>query len=437
MEWQIVLGILFGGLLLLIATGMPVAFCFITMNIIMAFWLWGGATGIEQIIPSIVESLATFTLLPVALFILMGEVLFHSGIVTSIIETIDSWLGGLPGRLSLLAVLVGTVLGTLTGSALSSLALLGTGLLPEMEKRGYRKPMTLGPIMGSSLLAAFIPPSGVAVILGAIALISIADILIAIILPGLLLAGIFTVYIILRCMLQPNLAPPYNPPPTPISKKVLNTAWHIGPIGIIIFLVIGVIILGIATPSEAAASGAIGCYLLVAIHKKLSWEMVKKSAMGTLKITTFTLLIVSGAKCFSQILAYSGGSAGLVDFVLGMSATPIATIAGMMVIVLILGCFVDVFSILMICIPLFMPIVHSLGFNPVWFAVLMMISTAVGTLTPPFGTCLFVMKGVALPDTTMGDIYRAVIPFIGAGLLQMVLVIAFPEIALCLVSLMR
>ena len=436
MEWPIILLFIFGSLIILMATGMPVAFCFMLINVVGMYACFG-MVGLEQLIISIYRTLNSFILLPIPLFILMGEVMFHSGIAPVLIKTLDKWLGRLPGRLSLLAVGAGTLFSTLTGTSLASVAMLGSVLVPEMEQQGYKKSMTLGPILGSGGLAMMIPPSALAVLCGAIAEISIGRILVGIIIPGLLMAAIYAAYIIIRCRLQPSIAPTYEVTPTPLSEKLVATARYVLPQGIIIFLVIGVIFLGIATPSEAAATGAIGTIIVALLYRRLTWEIVKRATIGTLSVTGMLFLIIAGATAFSQVLAYSGASAGLSALATELPVAPIFIIMAMQVVVLFLGAFMDVVSIMMITLPIFVPVVLSLGFNPVWFAVMFLINIEVAGISPPFGLSLFVMKGVATPDTTMGDIYRAALPFCGLSLIAMALIIAFPTLALWLPGLMR
>jgi tripartite ATP-independent transporter DctM subunit len=419
------------------ATAMPVAICFMFINMVGMFVFFGGAAGLEQLIVSIYTSLTTFLLLPVALFILMGEVMFHSGIATLLIETVDKWLGRLPGRLGLLAVSAGTALSTLTGTSLASTAMLGSVLVPEMERQGYKKPMSLGPILGSGGLAMMIPPSALAVLCGAIGEISIGRILIAIIIPGLLMAGLYAAYIVIRCWLQPSIAPAYVVQPTPLSEKLVATVKHILPLGFIVFLVIGVIFLGVATPSEAAATGAIGTCILACAYGRLNLEVMKKTTASTLSITGMLFLIMAGARAFSQILSYSGASRGLSEIATGLSVAPIVIVIAMQLIILFLGGFMDVVAIMMITLPTFVPVILTLGFDPVWFAVIFLLNIEMAGTSPPFGLGLFVMKGVAPPDTTMGDIYRAALPFLGCDLIAMALIMAFPELALWLPRLMH
>ena len=329
------------------------------------------------------------------------------------------------------------MLSALTGASIASTSLLGAVLVPEMEKRDYKKAMSLGPILGSGGLAIMIPPSSLAVLLGAIGEISVGKILVAIIVPGLLMAALYAIYIIGRCRLQPTIAPTYETLPVPLSEKIIATIKYVLPIGIIFFLVVGVIFTGVATPSEAAATGTLGVFIIAFLYRRLNWEVVKKSIAGTLRISGMILLIIAGAKAFSQILSFTGASRGLVEFATSLPVTPVFIVIIMQVIILFLGGFMEVVAIMMITLPVFVPTILVLGFDPVWFAVLVLLNIEMAMTTPPFGINLFVMKGVAPRDTTMGDIYRAALPFLGCDLVAMALIIAFPAAALWLPGLMR
>lgn len=437
MPWPYLLLLILGSAVVLMILGMPVAFCFTVVNLVGVFILWGGTTGLEELIHSIMASVTTFSLMPVPLFILMGELIFQAGVAAILIDTIDNWLGRLPGRLGLLSVAAGVLFSTLTAVSMASVAMLGDTLTPEMEKRGYKKAMSLGPILASGGLAHMIPPSDLGVILGALGRISIGKILMGIIFPGLLLATLYAAYIIIRCWLQPTLAPVYEAPQVSIKDNLKATLRYVLPTGVIIFLVIGLIFLGVVTPSEAAATGALGSIALVAWYRKLNWQVLKKSIAGTLNITVMVFMILVGAKAFTQILAYSGATTGLAAAALSIPLPPIFIIVSMQVIILFLGCFMEVVSIFMITLPIFIPVVTALGFDPVWFAALFLVNTEMALVTPPFGMSLFVMKGVAPPDTTMGDIYRAALPFLGLMAVAMALIIAFPKIALWLPGIMH
>ncbi len=257
MSWAPTLLLIMGALLALMAIGLPIAFSFLAVNIVGAFFFWNGTAGLNQLVLSIYDSVTSFALLPVPLFVLMGEVMFRSGIAGKMMDVLDSWMGRVPGRLSLMAVAGGTMFATLTGSAMAGAAMLAALLVPEMQKRGYSKAMSLGPILGSGGLAIMIPPSALAVLLAAIANFSVGDFLVAIIVPGLLMAVSFAAYIVVRCAFNPSLAPRYDLPSVPLARRLRNTALYGLPLLVIVFLVVGLIFLGVATATESAAAGAL------------------------------------------------------------------------------------------------------------------------------------------------------------------------------------
>lgn len=435
-DWAIVLVGIIGGLLVLMMLRLPIAFCFLVVTMIVVYIYWGGMLGLKQMILDIFQSLTTYSLVPLSLFILMGDVMFFSGIAPNMIDALDKWLGKIPGRLSLLAVGAGTLFATLTGASMASVAMLGSTLVPEMQKRGYSNEMSLGPILGSGGLAVMIPPSGLAVLLCTLGSISIGRTLIAIILPGILMAVLFAAYIIMRCIFQPTLAPAYDVPSVSIREKLISTAKYILPLAFVIFMVIGVMFLGIATPSEAAATGALSCFILAAAYRRLNWKMLKQSVTATLRITVMIFMIVSAAKVFSELLAFSGATQGLIKYTMSLSLTPIFIMIAIQIVLIILGCIMDPGSIMMITVPLFMPISNALGFNPIWFAAVYMVNIEMAAITPPFGISLFTMKGV-VPSATMNDIIKAATPFIIIDIIAMALVMIFPSIALWLPTLLR
>jgi len=437
MEWWITLLLVFLALMLLFLMGVPVAFSFLFINIIGVYVFWGGEGGLTQLIRSVYRSVATFSLLPVPLFVLMGEIMFRSGIAPRMMDTLDKWLGRIPGRLSLLAVGGGTLFATLSGSAMAGCAMLGSVLVPEMKSRGYKKPMTLGPILGSGGLAIMIPPSALGVLWASLSRVSVGGILVAIILPGIVMALLYAAYIIIRALMQPELAPSYAFTPVPFSQKIVLTCKYVLPLGSIVFLVIGLMFLGVATPTESAALGAVGCFILVFIYKGWDWKAISTSVSDTLKITVMMFMIMTGAMAFSQILAFSGASSGLVKLAAGMNLPPLAILIFMQIILIFMGTFMEPLTIMMVTLPIYMPIVKALGFEPLWFGTIMLINMEMATTTPPFGLVLFVMKGVSPPDTTMGDIYKAGFPFLVCDAIAMGLVMIFPSLALYLPSLMK
>lgn len=421
----------------MMATGMPIALGFLTIVLVGAYVFFGGMAGLEQIVLSIYSTLTTFMILPIPLFVLMGELMVHSGIAVNVIDVLGKWMGRIPGRLALLTVAAGTILSTLTGASMASTAVLGSVLVPEMEKRGYKKRMILGPILGSGGLAMMIPPSAMAIILCSIGEISIGKTLMAIIIPGLLMACLYAAYIILACLFKPSLAPSYEVTKPPLREKLVGLVVYVLPTGIIVFLVIGLILLGVATPSESAASGTFGMVVLIMMYKRLTWDVVKKSLLGTLNVTGMVFLIIASANAFSQILSFSGATQGLTEFATHLPLPPIIMVITMQIVILILGGFMDPVCILMITLPIFVPFIESLGFDTVWFATLVILNIEMAMVSPPFGLCLFVMKGVTSEDTSMTDIYLSVFPFLACDTIVMALIIAVPQLALWLPGLMR
>jgi tripartite ATP-independent transporter DctM subunit len=273
-----------------------------------------------------------------------------------------------------------------------------------------------------------IPPSALAVILASIGKLSIAKILIAAIIPGIMMAAVYTVYIVGRCLLQPSAAPAYAFQASGWRDKVYTSVRDLLPLGLIVFSVTGLIVLGVATPTEAAALGALSSIALVALYRRLSWETMRVALFDSMRITVMTFAIMAAAIGFSQLLAYSGATRGLLNAVLSADVSPILLIVGTQLIVLVLGCFMEQIAIMLITLPIFLPLVIALGFDPIWFAVLMLINLETALMTPPLGLLLVVMKGVAPPETTFGQIFRAATPFILCNILVMVLLMMFPQL---------
>jgi len=436
MEWWLVLTLIVGIFLLLLGAGLPVFLAFTLIDVLGIYFLWGGASGLGQLIHSIFSSISTFVLLPVPLFVLMGELLFHSGVFVRAIDTLDKWMGRIPGRLCLLSVGGATIFSTLSGSSMGTAAMLGSLLLPEMQRRGYHKSISIGACMSGSL-AMIIPPSALAVVLGSLMEISIGRLLIAGVLPGFFIAGLYIAYITIRCTLQPSIAPAYTPEKYPWSEKIRSLSKHVLPFAAIIIVVTGLIFAGLATPTESAGMGVVTTVVLIACYRRLNFSIIKKSVESTLKITVMMFMILTGSTAFSQILAFTGASRGLVDVVVGFDLSPMVIIIVMQALLVLLGTFMEQVSIMMITFPIFMPIVKALGFEPVWFGLLVLINMQIGMTTPPFGLCLFVMKGVAPKGITMMDIYKSMIPFILIDFTAMLVIMFFPGIALLLPSYMR
>lgn len=432
MEWYEALGLLLGSILVLMAIGMPVALAFLAANIVGAWVFMGGERGISQLLNNGFGSLTSFALVPIPLFLLMGEIFFHTGLGGRMFNAIDKLLGKLPGRLSYVTVLGGTGFSTLSGSSMGSTALLGSLMVPEMNRRGYKKHMSIGPILGTGGLAIIIPPSALAVLLATLARVDVGKLLIAGIIPGLILASFYLATIFVQTKIDPDAAPPYEVEPMTATEKLTLFLRDVVPMVGVMVLIVAMMVGGIVTPSEAAAFGALGVLLLALVFRCLTWEAMKRSVIGALRVTLMAYLIVFGSATFSQLLAFSGASSGLIRWATGFELDPIAMLLVMFGVLLLLGMFMEQISMMLLTVPIFFPLAASLGFDPIWFALIMLLALEISFTTPPFGLLLFVMKGVAPPDTTMRDIYMSAIPFILCSLALVLLLILFPAIALWL-----
>jgi tripartite ATP-independent transporter DctM subunit len=417
--------------------GMPVAFSFLFMSLIGSAVYLGGHGGLLQLIYSSMGSVMSFTLLPVPLFILMGEVMFATRIGLLAIDTVNELLGRLPGRLAILSIGSGAIVGALCGSALASTALHGKLLLPEMLEKKYSKFLSLGPIIASGSLAMVIPPTALGVLLASLAHVSVGNFLIGCILPGILLAAVDALYILVACLIRPSLAPAYEVIKKPLSQKVLSVGKNVFPMALIVFLVTVTIYIGVCTPSEAAALGTGGTIFLALIYKQLTLKVMKKAIDGTLRTTVMIFLILVGSTAFSQILAFSGAGTTITELTVKLPLSPVQLVVAMQFIVIILGCFMDQLSILMITLPIFMPIIQKIGFNEMLFVIMLLINVEMAGKTPPFGMSLFVLKGVAPSSVTTMDIYKSTTPFILCDMLVMGLLLFFPFFALWLPGLMK
>jgi len=428
-SWQVGALLLLGGSTVLLFAGIPVAFAFLAINLIGAVLYLGGAFGIEQIVRNSVVAVSNFSLTPIPLFVLMGEILFHTGLALKVIEGIERLIRQVPGRLAVVAVVAGTVFSAISGSTIATTAMLGSLMLPVMLSRGYNPVMATGPIMAIGAVDMLIPPSALTVLLGSLSGISISKLLIGGVVPGLMLSVAFVGYIVARVLINPKLAPA-----TPVEER---TGWakykllvlYVIPLISIFVVVIGAMSGGIATPTESAALGAIATMALAAAYRALTLKAILTSLRGTITISAMILFIILGATTFSQILSFSGTTEGIVSaiFSKGLSASQI--LAGMLLLLIFLGIFVDQVSMMLITLPVFMPIVQRLDIDLIWFGILYLICMQLGLLLPPHGLLLMTMKGVAPPQVTMADIFRAVIPYIAMSLLLLGLLVAFPAIA--------
>jgi len=431
--------LLFGGLVAVMGLGLPVAFAFLVLNVVGAILFLGGEPGLAQLARNAVQSITSFSLTPIPFFVLMGEVLFHTGVALKAIDAFALLIRRVPGRLAVIAIVAGTVFSAISGSTIATTALLGSLMLPTMLARGYDPRMAMGPIMGIGGVDMLIPPSALTVLLGSLAGISIAGLLIGGIVPGLILSVMYVAYIITRATMNPALAPDVQvveEEGPQGAARWLPFATHVVPLVLIFGLVIGAMTGGFATPTEAAAIGAAGTIVAAALYRSLTVANLMKALTGTVAVSGTILFIIVGATTFSQVLSFSGVVNGLVGLVTGLGLSVTALVIAMLVILLFLGCFVDQVSMMLITLPFFIPLVQRYDVDLIWFGVLFLICMQLGLLTPPFGLLLFTMKGVAPPSITMQQIYMASMPYIAMSLLILVLIFLFPAIATWLPALL-
>lgn len=436
MEWTSAALLLLGGVTILIVSGPPVAFAFLSINVVGALLFLGGDAGLKQLVRNSISSLNNFSLTPIPFFILMGEVLFHTGVAMKSIDAVDSAIRRVPGRLAIVALVAGTAFSAISGSTIATTAMLGALLLPQMLERGYEPKMAMGPIMAIGGVDVLIPPSALAVLLGSLAGISISDLLVAGIVPGIIMSVLFIGFVVTMCALDPSLAP-NQPGEAQAGARFLPLLVHLGPLVAIFGAVVGSIIAGWATPTESGALGAVATIAVAAGYGRLTPAAMRKAFLGTVAISGALLFILMGAVAFSQILSFSGATSGLVSFVQASNLSPTALILGMLGILIVLGFFIDQVSIMLITLPFYMPLVRDLAIDPIWFGILFLICMQIGLLSPPFGLLLFVMKGVAPPHIRTLQVWAAALPYMLLMCFVLALVFAFPWLATALVRAAR
>ena len=436
MEWYEAGSVLIGSIVVLMALGFPVAFSFMITNVMGIFVFSNGWMNLIQIVDNSTNLITTFTLVPIPMFILMGSLFFHTGLAVRVFDALDTLLGRLPGRLCYLTVLGGSLFSTLTGSTMANTAMLGSLLVPEMRRRGYNARMSMGPILGTGGLAMIIPPSSLGVLLASIANVDVGRLLVAGLIPGFVLAGLYAAMITLQLKLNPAGAPTYEVEPTTWGAKLFQVCVHILPMGLVVFMVVGFIVLGWATPSESASFGVLGVLFLAVLFRRLTWEAVRTSLMSTVRTAGMVFFILMNSTVFSQLLALSGASQGMLDWATGFDVGPYVILAIMFGVLLLLGMFMDPVSMMLITVPIFYPLAHTLGFDPVWFSLVVLIALEMSQTTPPFGLLLFIMLGMAPRGTTLIQVASAAAPFLLCDLILVLIMVAVPALALFLPGLM-
>ena len=436
MDWAIALSVMLGLILTLMGVGVPVAFAFFATNIVCLYLYMGGPVGVTQMVTNFGDAVSIYALTPMPLFLIMGSLFFRSGLGDGVFRAIDLWIGNLRARLSYLVVLAGAVFASLSGSSLANTGMMGSAMVPEMLRRGYRPHMVYGPVLGAGGLAVIIPPSSLSVLLGSLAQIDVGALLVAGFLPGLVLTALYILLITAQAAIDKDAAPQYDTPRASLREKIGAVLVNVVPMGVIVFLVVGTILLGIASPTESAALGCLGVMALLLAYRRFSWSVVWKSLDDAMKVTGMTFLIIAASTTFAQVLAFSGASHGMIQWFVSFQWTPYAMLAVMVGVILLLGMFMDQLSMMLITLPIFIPIANSLGFDLVWFGLILLLAYEIGFTTPPFGLLLFVMIGVAPPGTTLGTVSLAALPYILCTIGLVVLIVIFPPLALWLPRLM-
>lgn len=429
MEWYTILLLGVAILFALFLSGAPIFLAFLFAILVGVYFIIGPA-GFPMFANSILDTASTTSLASIPLFILMGELLFRSGTMDVLFDSIDKLVGRVRGRQYVLVVMLSAVFGALSGVAMAVAAMLGRAIMPGMQDRGYNKGIAAGLIVGGASLAPIIPPSLLAIIVGSIADVSIAKLLIAGVVPGLLMGGLFLCYVFFRIMINPTLAP------TNVASEsgdiTLNerliALLHTAPFVIVILSVMGLIMLGIATPSESAATGVLGALITAAIYRNLSVKMIWESVISSITVAAMILAIMTMSKMFTQLLAFTGATSELVVLVSNLDLSPVLMLIILLGVPFLLCMFIDTIAVILLTIPIYQPVVTSMGFDPVWFWLLFLINITLGAITPPFGYTLFAFKAV-VPDMSISEVYKATWPFVLLFILGMGLIVIFPGIA--------
>ncbi len=435
MSSEVLTILLFGSMLLVVMSGLPVAFALGGLAVVFILALEGPGF-LPTVVMNTYGAMTDYMLVAVPLFVFMSSMLERAGLAEDFFDAVQRWVGGLRGGLAVGTVLMSVALAAMVGISAASTAILGLIALPAMLKRGYDRRIALGSIQAGGALGVLIPPSVLMIILALFGELSVGRLFIGGVIPGLILGSLFIAYVVVRCTLQPQLGPAVP------EEERANWRMRVASVRVVIFpvvligLVMGTIFTGVATVTEAAGVGAVGSVVIAAVYRRLSWRGFKEACYATLRVSCMIMWIVIGAKAFTSVYMLIGAQQLIMDGLTGIPGGGWATIIVMVLILLVMGCFLDPGAITMITIPIFIPIVTALGFDPLWFAILFVIIMEMGYLTPPFGMNLFVMKGVAPEGITMGDIYRSIVPFVGLQILGLIIIMLLPQLATWLPGLM-
>ena len=429
--------LMFPALITLIIAGFPIAFSMILVATGFGIIQFGDVAA-YQLLTKIEDTASNSILAAVPLFIFMGAMLERSGIAERLFEAIHMWTRRLPGGLGIGAIILGTLFAASSGVVGATEAVIGMLAIPVMLKHQYSKSLMSGTICASGSLGTAIPPSITVVVLGPVAGVSVGSLFSGLLIPGFLMAVMFMAYIIGVAYFKPEMAPRIQEqePDIALGKKIRITLVALVPTMLLIFTVLGTILMGMATPTEAAACGALGAIILAAAYRNLTVSVLWGSAVKTVNISAMILLIVLGGSMFAGVFFASGGMATVQSLLMDTGLNPWMILGVILLIAFIAGFMLDLISVVLIIIPVAMPIVRLLGFDEIWFCVAFLVVLQTSYLTPPLAPAIFYLRAITPPEVTLKHMYKGVVPFILAQLIVLALVLAFPEIALWLPDVM-
>ena len=440
--WLTVL--MFGSLAILLLAGLPLSF--VTGGLACVFLFLFGDIQMLNIIPSRIFPLMTdYQLSAIPLFIFMASMLERAGIIEELFDMVYKILGGLRGGLAISTIIASTVLAAMCGVIGATEVTMGLIALPAMMKKNYHPTIACGSILAGGTLGILIPPSILAILFAVVAQQSVGELFIGAVIPGLILSSLYIAFVIAYTTVKPE-AGPALPPEERVStrEKVRLLGNMFAPLALVT-LVLGIIFAGIATPVEAAGVGTFGAVVVAAMHRRLSWENLRAATMTTLRVTGMVLWIIFGATLFVGFYVVNGGQAFVNEALIGTGLGPYGILIVMMIMLVVLGMFLDWVGILLLAVPIFVPIMKSMSFDgvfglpgvaphelPLWFGIVYMVNMQMSFLSPPFGYALFYLKSVAPPGVTMAQIYRASLPFLCLQIVGLSICIIFPEVVLWL-----
>ncbi|MBW1721385.1 MAG: TRAP transporter large permease subunit [Deltaproteobacteria bacterium] len=426
--------LLLGMVFFLFVLGFPISFTLAATGALFAV-IFLGPRSLYMVATSMYGGITSLTLMAIPLFIFMGTLLSFTGIADDMFKAIHIWSGGIAGSLAMGAVAISAVFAAMCGVSGAATVTMGTIALPAMLERKYDKNIAVGAVGAGALLGIMIPPSVLAIIYASVAGMSIGRLYIGMMLPGILMALFYILYIWIRCLIQPHMGPKIPKEDRASLKEKLIALKGLSLPLFVLFLVLGGMYTGTATPTEAAGIGAAGVMLSGLLKGTLNMEVIKKSLLDALRLSSMIMWLIMSITLFSQVYSAIGAADLIQEIVRRMPVQGMVVIVMMQLSIFIMGMFMDDVAIILIVTPLYLPIVRMLGFNDLWFAVMFMIQVNIAWLTPPYGFNLFYMRAVTPPSVTMGDIYLSVFPFIGLQLIVLLLVMIFPGVALWLPNL--